>query len=188
VLSSGIVAAMSGFALVGNALQLAGLGIAAVGLTDTWRRYAPENARFMGRTRALGRSAVAFPMRQFRALIRRRSHRPVNVHVGAAEAFAVTENARVTISYGPLDPGSPEAIDRLASRTVELRTDMNRLDDRERADLDALHQDLEAMRVEMSHGIEDQKRLVQDVATGGTGLAAFGLIVTFAGTLIAGIR
>jgi hypothetical protein len=175
---------MSGFALVGNALQLLGLIIAAIGLTDTWRHHKPAGARFMGRTRALARSIVTFPLRQLRALIRRRSRQDIVGVGGSAHAFSVMGNARVTISYGPLDASSPEAINRLADRTVELRTDLNRLDVRGAQDIEALRQDLEAIRADVDHQIEAQTKLIQDVATGGTGLAAFGLFVTIVGTLI----
>jgi hypothetical protein len=175
---------MSSLAPVGYLLQLLGLAIAAIGLSDTWRHHAPAEARFLGRPRALLRAAVTSPMRPIRALIRRRAHRPANAQAGLADGLGVAEGVREVVTYGPLDAASPDAIDRLARRTVELRVGLNRLDDRERADADVLRRDLEALQADTTREIEKQRKLIEDVATRGTGLATFGLVVTFIGTVI----
>ena len=173
--------------VVGTALQMGGLALAAYGVAETRESYAPERRGVVGTIHAslVRRGAV---VRQFvRTKVLRRPSAARVMSGSVTGTIAMTGTAYGHLAYGALDP-STTVEDRVAvldDRTRATRDEINRLDTETRElrqRLDGLAVSLEAAKSELRDVLQSD---VRRLATDGLSREAIGLAATALGTLIA---
>jgi hypothetical protein len=167
---------MTAIAVLGYALDCAGLGIAAYGLKTTWQEFKDPAEGFLDPVRKMLGALRGRFRRSQRALAR-----------SAANGVGTAHDARVQISPGPVPEDTEGAIRQLIARTDSLYANVNHV----RAGLDnevaQRREELASLRAEISTLSTDQAETLHRVSVGGIRWAAFGLGLSLVGTVLQAI-
>jgi hypothetical protein len=173
--------------VIGTALQMFGLGLAAYGVAETRESYAPERLGVVGTTRTWLLRLWIWTSRLVRTRLLRRPPRPKVVALGIADELSLADSIGVEISYGMLDQtrAVDEHIAILDQRSRALRDDLNRLRRETRAaqrDLERWRGEVDAARADLR---DEMRRDLRQLVTEGLSREAIGLTLTAVGTLLA---
>lgn len=176
--------------VVGTALQMFGLVLAAYGVTKTRRSYSPERLGIVG-TAQVWLSTATRSVRLFLVtkVLRRRVR--VSGQVNAATA-TVTFSAFGGLGQGSNGPLNRDrtTVDQLAAldeRTRKLRDDLNRLEHNAR-DAKVAHEQLAGTVRDVEAQLRgDMQHELKQLATDGLSRQALGLMLTALGTILAAL-
>jgi hypothetical protein len=173
-------------AWIGFVVQLAGLGLALVGLRRTRLAYAPDLPGTFDWLVIPARNS----WRRIVVAYNRVTHRAIHGSIGAATGhvtFSGSATGHFSVVYGPYDP-SLSVEDQLRLLDARLRADhetLNRIENESaslRRDLTATEKLIDSAQVELREHVQVS---VRSLAVGGIRGAVWGLLLTLVGTVIA---
>ncbi|MGN6199123.1 hypothetical protein [Humibacter sp.] len=173
-------------AWIGFALQLAGLGVALLGLRRTRQAYAPDMPGTFDWLVIPAHKAS----RRIVATYNRITRKSKNVTVHGAVALSqvsISGSVIATMTFGPYDPTLPVE-EQLRILDARLRADHDTLNRLEldsasfRGDLTATGKRIDGVQVELRDHVQAS---VRTLAVGGIRGAIWGLLLTLVGTVVA---
>ncbi len=174
--------------LVGLVFQFVGIGLAAIGLWNTWHEYGPADEVFLA---PLLRALAATRRRVVRTVdaIRRalgRPRRQVITGVGGIASGAAFGTARVRAQFRilPTELDIAEAISELDDRTRRLSTTIADTADRIDHDVQTVRGSVGQLQDRLTNEIERLDQLTRHIAAGGARLEAAGLFIIAIGTML----
>lgn len=179
----------------GLALSLIGTGVAALGISATWRQFHPEGARFWGPFSDWADRRVRQPARSLSVAGQRRWNRlrgvtDVRQVSGTSSAvFNATTSATGVATYGPLPDRKDDApfAEEVQRRTNELRMGVQRVESALSAETAVCEKAVGKLQRELDDQHDRLRDMTQQVAISGLPLEMTGVFFVIAGTVIQGI-
>jgi hypothetical protein len=179
----------------GLALSLVGTAIAALGITETWRQFRPEGARFWGPFYDWADRRIRQPARSLRIAAQRRWNRlrggtdVRQVSGTASVVIGVQASASGVVTYGPLpDPSNDGAFaDEVQRRTNELRMGIQRVESSLSTETALREKAVGKLQRQLDDQHDRLRDMTQQVAVSGLPLEMTGIFFVIAGTVLQGI-
>jgi hypothetical protein len=179
----------------GLAVSLAGALIAGIGISQTWRQFRPEGARFWGPFYDWADRRLRQPARSLRIAAQRRLNRlrgatDVRQVSGTASAvFNVMTSASGVVTYGPLPGPQDEGgfAEEVQRRTNELRIGIQRVESSVSGETAAREKVIGELQRQLDDQHDRLRDMTQQVAVSGLPLEMTGIFFVVLGTVLQGI-
>jgi hypothetical protein len=181
----------------GLALSLVGTGVAALGISETWRQFRPEGARFWGPFYDWADRHGRQPARSIRVAVKRRWNRmwgrvePRSTTVKLGQAIETEIAMPVTVIRADeesVDPNDPQAIAAYMQKHVGiLRAHVQRLDEDVERETALRSAAIDRLKSDVSVEHDRLRQTDQQVAISGLPLEMTGVFFVIAGTVMQGI-